>query len=68
MQEAEAWSRKFPSRVGEIMKAVLTELRQAGGDAKLKDLLERAKAKLHPTDYERERCAEVESTRRRQGS
>jgi restriction system protein len=36
------------------MAAVLTELRQAGGEAKLKDVLDRAEAKLHPTDYERE--------------
>ena len=33
---------KIPiERVGEIMKVVLTELKNAGGEAKLKDLFER---------------------------
>ena len=34
---------KIPiERVGEIMKIVLTELKNAGGEAKLKDLFERS--------------------------
>jgi restriction system protein len=46
---------KIPlERGGAIMAAVLTELRHAGGEAKLKDLLDRAEAKLHLTTYERE--------------
>lgn len=49
---------KIPlDRVGAIMAAVLTELRQAGGEAKLKDVLDRAEGKLHLTDYEREAYA-----------
>jgi restriction system protein len=40
-------------RVGEIMKIVLTELRNAGGEAKLKDLLERSGPKLNLTEYEK---------------
>ncbi len=46
--------RKIPlDRVGEIMKVVFTELKSAGGQAKLKDLFDRAEAKLNLTDYER---------------
>ena len=46
---------KMPiQRVGEIMKAVLTELKIAGGEAKLKDLLERVEPKLNLSDYEKE--------------
>ena len=38
---------KIPiERVGEIMKIVLTELKNAGGEAKLKDLFERSEPKL----------------------
>jgi restriction system protein len=40
-------------RVGEIMKAVLTELKNAGGEAKLKDLFERSEPKLNLTEYEK---------------
>lgn len=41
-------------RVGEIMRVVLTELKNAGGQARLKDLFERAEAKLNLSEYERE--------------
>jgi restriction system protein len=51
-------ARKIPlERVGEIMKVVLTELKQAGGEAKLKDLFSRAEAKLALTDHEKETYA-----------
>jgi restriction system protein len=51
---------KIPlDRVGAIVAAVLTELRQVGGEAKLKDLLDRAEAKLQLTDYEREPYAKT---------
>jgi hypothetical protein len=44
---------KIPlDHVGAIMAAVLTELRHAGGEAKLKDVLDRVEAKLHLTDIE----------------
>jgi restriction system protein len=41
-------------RIGEMMKAVLIELRDAGGEAKSKDLLARAEGKLALSDYEKE--------------
>ena len=45
---------KIPiERVGEIMKIVLTELKKAGGEAKLKDLFERSEPKLNLSEYER---------------
>jgi len=45
---------KFPKeRVGEIMKIVLTELKNSGGEAKLKDLFERSEPKLNLSDYEK---------------
>ena len=45
---------KIPiERVGEIMKIVLTELRNAGGEAKLKDLFERSEPKLKLSEYEK---------------
>jgi restriction system protein len=48
-------ARKIPlERVGEIMRVVLTELKNAGGQARLKDLFERAEAKLNLSEYERE--------------
>lgn len=48
-------ARKIPiERVGEIMKVVLTELQNAGGQARLKELLPRAESKLELTDYEKE--------------
>ncbi|HQB07999.1 MAG TPA: Mrr restriction system protein [Rectinema sp.] len=48
-------SRKIPiERIGEMMKVVLTELQNAGGQARLKDLLPKAEPKLNLTDYERE--------------
>jgi len=48
-------ARKIPiERVGEMMKVVLTELQNAGGQARLKDLLPKAEPKLNLTDYERE--------------
>lgn len=46
---------KMPlQRVGEIMKAVLTELKIVGGEARLKDLLESVEPKLNLSDYEKE--------------
>jgi restriction system protein len=48
-------ARKIPlERVGEIMRVVLTELKNAGGQARLKDLFGRAEAKLNLSEYERE--------------
>jgi restriction system protein len=48
-------ARKIPiERVGEIMKVVLTELKNAGGQARLKDLFAKAESQLKLTDYERE--------------
>jgi len=48
-------ARKIPiERVGEIMKVVLTELQNAGGQARLKELLPKAESKLELSDYERE--------------
>lgn len=44
----------FLDRVGEIMKAVLVELKNAGGQTRLKDLLARVEPKLKPSDYEKE--------------
>jgi restriction system protein len=45
---------KIPiERVGEIMKIVLTELKKAGGEAKLKDLFERSEPKLNLSEYEK---------------
>ena len=45
---------KIPiERVGEIMKIVLTELKNAGGEAKLKDLFERSEPKLKLSEYEK---------------
>jgi restriction system protein len=45
---------KIPKeRVGEIMKIVLTELKNAGGEAKLKDLFERSEPKLNLSEYEK---------------
>jgi len=45
---------KIPlDRIGEIMKVVLTELKDAGGQAKLKSLFERSEPKLNLSDYER---------------
>ena len=41
-------------RMGEIMKAILTELKDLGGEARAKDLLTRAEGKLDLTDYEKE--------------
>ncbi len=39
---------KIPKvRIGEIMKVVLTELKNAGGEAKLKNLFERSEPKLN---------------------
>lgn len=47
-------ARKIPhERVGEIMKAVLTELKNAGGQERLKNLLDRAESKLDLSEYER---------------
>lgn len=40
-------------RVGEIMKTVLTELKNVGGQAKIKELLERAEPHLHLSEYEK---------------
>lgn len=45
---------KIPKgRIGEIMKIVLTELKNAGGEAKLKDLFERSEPKLNLSEYEK---------------
>jgi restriction system protein len=45
---------KIPiERVGEIMKIVLTELKNAGGEAKLKDLFERSEPRLKLSEYEK---------------
>lgn len=41
-------------RMGEIMKVILTELRDLGGEARVKDLLDRAEGKLDLTGYEKE--------------
>src|SRR3712207_1854690 len=47
-------ARKFSyERIGGIMKAVLTELKDTGGQARLKDLLDRAEPKLNLTEYEK---------------
>lgn len=47
-------ARKIPlERVGEMLKAVLTELKAAGGEAKLKDLFQRVEPKLNLSDYEK---------------
>ncbi len=40
-------------RAGEMMKAVLTELKNVGGQAKVKDLFPKAETKLNLTDYEK---------------
>jgi restriction system protein len=40
-------------RIGEIMKVVLTELKNAGGEAKLKDLFVRSEPKLNLSEYEK---------------
>jgi restriction system protein len=48
-------ARKIPiERVGEIMKVVLTELKNVGGQARLKDLLSKAESKLELSNYEKE--------------
>lgn len=48
-------ARKIPvERVGEIMKVVLTELKNVGGQARLKDLFPKVESQLKLTDYERE--------------
>lgn len=45
--------RKIPlARVGEIMKTVLSELKALGGQARLKDILDRAEPKLRLIPYE----------------
>lgn len=41
-------------RIGEVMKIILTELKTVGGQARPKQLFERAEPKLHLTPYERE--------------
>jgi hypothetical protein len=41
-------------RVVEIMKVVLSELKRVGGQARLKELFQRAEAKLDLTSYEEE--------------
>lgn len=47
--------RKIPlARVGEIMKTVLSELKNLGGHARLKEILERAEQRLQLTPYELE--------------
>jgi restriction system protein len=40
-------------RVGEMLKAVLSELKAVGGEAKLKDLFTKVEPKLKLTDYEK---------------
>lgn len=46
--------RKMPlSRVGEIMQAILSELKKTGGKGRLKDLFARAEPTLGLSDYER---------------
>lgn len=40
-------------RVGEMMKGVLTELKELGGQARLRDLLQRVEPRLNLTDYEK---------------
>lgn len=48
-------ARKIPlERVGQMLKVVLTELKNVGGEAKAKDLIERAEPKLNLNRYERE--------------
>ncbi len=48
-------ARKIPlQRVGEIMKAVLTELKNANAEMRLKDLFALAEKKLNLSQYERE--------------
>ncbi len=47
--------RKIPlARVGEIMKTVLSELKALGGQARLKEILDRAEQKLRLTTHELE--------------
>lgn len=41
-------------RVGELMKGVLLELKNAGGEARVRDILAKAEPKLNLTEYERE--------------
>jgi len=41
-------------RIGEIMKAVLTELKNVGGQARLRDLLDRVETKINLSEYEKE--------------
>jgi restriction system protein len=41
-------------RMGEIMKVILTELKDAGGEARVKDLLDGAEGKLALTEYEKD--------------
>ena len=41
-------------RMGEIMKTILSELRDPGGEARVKDLLDRSEGKLDLSDYEKE--------------
>src|SRR5215218_9134127 len=41
-------------RMGEIMKVVLTELKDAGGEVRVKDLLDGAEGKLDLTEYEQD--------------
>jgi restriction system protein len=40
-------------RVGEFMKVVLSELKSLGGEARLKDLLDRVEPKLNLSEYEK---------------
>ena len=47
-------ARKIPlHRVGEMLKAILTELKAAGGEAKLKELFTRVEPKLNLSEYEK---------------
>ncbi len=47
-------ARKIPhERIGKFLKAVLTELKSAGGEARLRDLFPKASPKLDLTEYEK---------------
>ena len=51
---------KIPiERVGEIMKIVLTELKKAGGEAKLKDLFERCRTEAEPVGLRKGRSRKI---------
>src|SRR4051794_3851025 len=48
------WSAKYRSRVCEIIRIILSELKEMEGPARLKGLLERAEPRLRLSSYELE--------------